>query len=157
MGRPSSSTSSVHFGRGVAAERGRAALRIADPHAAEHDVRLIELERPEAAVAAHELGDEAVDRRPQDLLGGVVLRQAAALGHHGHAVAQHDRLVHVVGDEHDRLVEAVLQLDHLALQIGAHERIHRGEGLVHEQDRRVGGQCAGHAHALLLSSRQLRG
>ena len=45
----------------------------------------------------------------------------------------------------------------LVLEAGPHDGVDRAEGLVHQQHRRVGGQGAGHAHALLLAARQLVG
>jgi hypothetical protein len=62
-----------------------------------------------------------------------------------------------VRDEHDRLVELVLQPQGLLLQIGAHDRVDGAERFVHEQDVRVGGETAGHTHALLLTARELAG
>ena len=70
--------------------------------------------------------------------------------------ADEDRLVDVVGDEHDRLVELALQPEELALQLGPHDRVDRAERLVHQQDVRVGGEGAGDADALLLTTGQLR-
>ena len=44
-----------------------------------------------------------------------------------------------------------LQVEQLALQAAAHDRVDRAERLVHEQHRRIGGQRPGHADALLLA------
>ena len=74
---------------------------------------------------------------------------------HGDAVAEQDRLVDVVGDEHDGLVQLALQLEELLLQLGPHDRVDGAERLVHQQHGRVGGEGAGHADALLLAARQL--
>ena len=41
------------------------------------------------------------------------------------------------------------------LHLGAGERIERAEGLVHQEDRRVGGEGAGQADALALASGEL--
>ena len=48
-----------------------------------------------------------------------------------------------------------LEVEQLVLQAGAHDRVDRAERLVHQQDRRVGGQRPGHADPLLLAARQL--
>ena len=86
--------------------------------------------------------------------GGTDLLEHAADVEDGDAVGQLDRLVDVVGDEHDRLVDAALQVEQLVLQPGPHDRVDRRVGLVHEQHRRVGRQGAGHADPLLLPAGQ---
>ena len=58
-------------------------------------------------------------------------------------------------DEDDGLLQPRLKLQKLVLQLGADQRIERGERLVHEQDRRLGGEGAGQADALLHAARQL--
>ena len=54
------------------------------------------------------------------------------------------------------LVQLALEPQELLLQLGAHDRIDGAERLVHQQHRRIGGEGAGHADALLLAARQLR-
>ena len=73
----------------------------------------------------------------------------------GHQVADLDGLLDVVGDQHDRLAQLGLQGQQLVLQRGADHRVDGAERLVHQQDRRVGGEGAGHADALLLAAGQL--
>ena len=80
-----------------------------------------------------------------------------ALVEHGDRVGEAEGLVDVVRHEDHRLGEARLQVAELVLQAGADERIERAEGLVHQQDRRIGGQGAGEADALALAAAQLRG
>ena len=70
-------------------------------------------------------------------------------------IREFDRLVDVVRHEHDRLVQARLQRDQLILESSAHDGIDGAVRLVHQQDRRICRQRAGHAHALLLSAREL--
>ena len=118
--------------------------------------RVAELQAAVAAVGA----DEA--RRRSRWPGSttarervVVLLQHAAAAEHRDLVAELDRLVDVVGDEHDRLAQFALQPQDLVLQLLAHHRVDGAERLVHQQDRRVGGQRPGHADALLLAARQL--
>ena len=48
-------------------------------------------------------------------------------------------------------------LEHLGLQVRADHRVHGGERLVHEQDVRVRGEGAGHAHTLALAAGELGG
>ena len=70
-------------------------------------------------------------------------------------IADPERLVEVVRDEDDRLVKVLLEVDELVLHLGADQRIERREGLVHEEDLRVGAQRAGEADALLHAAREL--
>ena len=81
----------------------------------------------------------------------------AALLEHRDAVAHLDRLVDVVGDEDDGLADLALQAQELVLQALAVDRVDRAERLVHEHERRVGGQRAGHADALALAAAELGG
>ena len=53
------------------------------------------------------------------------------------------------------LLSRSLDVEELVLQPGSHDRVDRGERLVHEHHRRVGGQGAGHAHPLALAAREL--
>ena len=111
----------------------------------------------ERAVGADEVLDEVVGGAHEQLRRGRVLGQDAALLEHRDAVAQLDRLVDVVGDEDDRLAQAPLQAQQLVLQALAVDRVDGAERLVHEHQRRVGGQGAGHADALALAAGELRG
>ena len=70
-------------------------------------------------------------------------------------VAQGDCLVDVVGDQDDRLVDPLLEIEQLALEPSPHDRVDGTEGLVHEQDGRIGGQGTSHPHPLLLAARHL--
>ena len=72
------------------------------------------------------------------------------------AVAHLDRLVDVVGDEHDRLADLRLQAQELVLQPLAVDRVDRAERLVHQHQRRVGGERARDADALALAAGELR-
>ena len=54
-----------------------------------------------------------------------------------------------MADEHDRLVQPLLQLEQVVLQLVADQGIQGGERLVHEQDVGVGGEGAGEADPLL--------
>ena len=74
----------------------------------------------------------------------------------GDAVAEAERLVEVVGDEDDGLLEPALQLHELVLHLAPDQRVERREGLVHEQDLGVGAERAGEADALLHAAGELR-
>ena len=67
-------------------------------------------------------------------------------------VAEFDGLVEVVRDKDDRLVELGLDVDELVLEALAGNGVHGAEGLVHEEDRRIRGEGARHADALLLAA-----
>ena len=79
--------------------------------------------------------------------------------HHGDAVAEQDRLVDRMGDEHHglALVGPLHELQQLLLQDLAGLRVERGERLVHQQDRRVHGERAHQADALLHAAGELVG
>src|SRR5438045_2688797 len=55
------------------------------------------------------------------------------------AVGDAGGLLHVVGDDHDRVI--VLQLVDQLLHLGSGDRIERRGRLVHEHDPRIDGQC----------------
>src|ERR1051326_1023909 len=66
-----------------------------------------------------------------------------------HSVRQVDRLVDAVRHEHDRLWRTLQNLEQLILQQLAGLRIDGRKRLIHQQDLRVGRQCASDADALL--------
>ena len=71
------------------------------------------------------------------------------------AVGEIEGFVEVVGDEEDGLAEALKQGAHHLLHLEAGEGIERAEGLVHEEDGRVGGEGTGQACTLALAAREL--
>src|SRR5262249_9792828 len=98
-------------------------------------------------------------RRLEDLLGPVVLDHVArppAVGgvdvQEGGHIGDPLRLLQVVGDDGDRV--AALQLPHQLLDPPGRDRIGRRAARLHEQHRRLGGDRAGNAQALLLAARQ---
>ena len=109
-----------------------------------------------SAVGADEVLDEVVGGRHQQLGRGRVLGQHTALLHDRDPVAHLDRLVDVVGDEEDGLADVRLQAQELVLQALAADRVDGAEGLVHQHQRRVGGERLGDADALLLATGELR-
>ncbi len=112
-------------------------------------------EQLEAAFGAEEVGDEVVGRAGEEFGGGRALDEVGAGAEDRDAVAEPYGLVDVVRDEDDGLVQLLLQAQEFVLELGAHHRVHRAEGLVHQQYRRVGGERAGHADALLLAAGEL--
>ena len=73
---------------------------------------------PVAAVAADEAGDEVVGRvRRAARPGSASWASLPPTAQHGDLVAELDRLVDVVGDEHDGLAELGLQPEELVLQL----------------------------------------
>jgi hypothetical protein len=63
----------------------------------------------------------------------------------------------IVSDEDDRFAKATRDVREFALHLGACDGIEGAEGLVHEQDRRVGGEGARDTDTLTLASRELVG
>ncbi len=70
-------------------------------------------------------------------------------------VAEPQRLVQIVGDEHDRLAQVALQADQLVLHVTPDQRIQRAERLVHQQDLRVGAERSRQTDPLLHAAREL--
>ncbi len=77
------------------------------------------------------------------------------IGQHADLGSQRERFGHVVRDEHDGLAHPLLNAPELAMNLGARDRIERAERLVHEQNRRIGGERAGDADALPLTAGEL--
>ncbi|MNS59055.1 hypothetical protein D3C72_920010 [compost metagenome] len=103
----------------------------------------------------------ALNEGPHVIVGGVaqnLVRRAhllhLAVLHDGDAIANAHGLVQIVRDEHDGATLDLLQAHQLGLHLGADDGVERGEGLVHQQDGGVGGQCPGQAHALLHAARE---
>ena len=70
----------------------------------------------------------------------------------GH-VADAAGLLHVVGDDDDRVL--VLEVVHQVLDPGGGDRVERRAGLVHEDDLGLDGQGPGDAEPLLLAAREV--
>ena len=77
--------------------------------------------------------------------------------HHqeGGAVGDARGLLHVVGDDDDRVV--ALHLHHQVLDLPGRDRVERGAGLVHQDHVGLDGDAAGDAEALLLTARHAEG
>ena len=75
--------------------------------------------------------------------------------HDADLVGDLDGLIHVVGDKYDGLVEGVLEAQQLILELGPGDGVQGAEGLVHEDDLRIGGEGPGHSDTLLLTAGEL--
>ena len=115
----------------------------------------LQREQLEAALGAEEVGDEVVGRPGEEFGGRRALDEVAAGAEDRDAVAEPYRLVDVVRDEDDGLVQLLLEPEQFVLELGADDRVDRAERLVHEQHRRVGGERPGDADALLLAAGEL--
>src|SRR5712691_6754148 len=60
-------------------------------------------------------------------------------------------------NKNDCFAQTVRESTEFALELGAGDGIERAEGLVHEQNRRVGGEGAGDADALTLAAGEFAG
>ena len=70
-------------------------------------------------------------------------------------IRQVDRLFEIVGDEDDGDVDLLPDLQEVALHLRARLGVERAERLVHQQNARPVGECAGDGDALLHSTRKL--
>ena len=79
---------------------------------------------------------------------------------HNQSVAQDDdpvaepkRLVEIVSDEHDGLLQFRLQVEQHGLHVGSDQRIERRIGLVHEKDRGIVASARAKPDPLLHAAR----
>ena len=79
---------------------------------------------------------------------------AGARGHHNEVGGEEQCLFHAVRDEEHHLAGAMPHVEDQFLYRLAGERIEGTQRLVHQQDRGIGGQCAGDPHTLLHATRQ---
>ena len=70
------------------------------------------------------------------------------------ALAEKKGFANVVGDEDDGFVEAAGEGPEFALKFGTGDGIEGAEGLVHQEDGRIGGKSAGNADTLALTARK---
>src|SRR5713101_4205385 len=79
------------------------------------------------------------------------------------ALQQHDArseeqgFTQIMRDKNDCFAETTGEGAELALELGAGDGIECAEGLVHKENRRVGGKGAGHADPLPLAAREFAG
>jgi hypothetical protein len=89
--------------------------------------------------------------RSQEILRGQNRNQLSSL-HKRDTRAKAQGFTQIVGDEDYRFVQSSLERKKLALQLIAGNRVDRTEGLIHQKDRRIGGESTGYSHSLTLSS-----
>jgi hypothetical protein len=94
--------------------------------------------------------------RPGVQLGGPVGLDDAALRHHRHVVAEHERLVLVVGHEHAGDAEVGEEGVDLAPHLHPQRRVEVRERLVEQEHAGAGSERPGQRHALLLAAGQRR-
>src|SRR4051794_13782236 len=83
--------------------------------------------------------------------------QEASTAHDADAVGQSEGLAEVVGHQHGGLGEAAFQLQELAVELQAGQGVEGAEGLVEQDQRRIGGEGAGEGDPLALASGELGG
>ena len=132
----------------------RDARTVVDRLAGGHDGS--RLDHPASIDVLDEVEDVVV-RGVQDDLLRIALLDHRPVAQDGDAVSQPERLVEIVGDEHDRLVELFLKPQQDVLHVGADQGVEGREGFVHEQDLGVGGESPGEPDPLLHAARELRG
>jgi hypothetical protein len=71
-----------------------------------------------------------------------------------YALAQEKGFTNVVCDEDDSLLKAASQCAEFTLKLSSGDRIESAEWLIHEQDRRIGGEGARDPDALPLATRE---
>ena len=118
---------------------------------AEQPCRLL---RVEQVGRADETGDERRGRSVVDLLRSADLFDATVV-EHGDAGAHRQRLTLVVGDEHERDADRVLDRLELDLHLLAELEVERAERLVEQQHARLVDQRPGERHPLTLATAEL--
>src|SRR5687767_7534568 len=114
------------------------------------------IEQKSATLRAEERGDERIGRRRKQLHCGAMLDDPTLM-HQRNALAHQYRFADIVRDKEDRLAKLALELEKLLLDLSTIHRIDRTERLVHQQQRRIGGKCAGDTDTLLLATGKLCG
>ena len=109
---------------------------------------------PEEVVLADEAGDERRRRVVVDRVGVGELLDVA-VEHDRDAVRHRQRLLLVVGDEHEGDADLALEQLQLDLHLLAELAVEGAERLVEQQHRRAVHQRPGERDALLLAARQL--
>ena len=151
---PSASSTARAASRTIVSD-GRAGAPSASPGLASRITQL-QGEHVRLGDVGDEVPDVLVGRGADDLVGRADLDDLA-VAHDQDPVAQLERLGEVVGDEHHRLADLLVQADDLVLHVAADQGVERGERLVEEQDVGVGGQRARQADALLHATGELVG
>ena len=101
------------------------------------------------SVEGADVADNFRLRRAEEILGGEVGDELAFAEQHD-AVGKIESFVEIVGHEQDGLVETGEQAAEHVLHLGASEGIERTEGLIHQENARLGSQSTSEANALAL-------
>ena len=102
---------------------------------------------------ADEAGDPACRRCSVELVGRADLLDPT-LPHHRDLVAEDERLVLIVGDEHRGDADVAEDSGDLGADVDAQAGVERRERFVEEENRRIGGERSGERDALLLAAGQ---
>ena len=135
--------------RGCAARTGRFQQRPGDRP------RRDQTQPAEHVVRADQVRDKVVGGMHDDS-NGVSNWTISSIAHHDDLIGQSHRFFNVVGDEHDRGAEPLVDIADFDLQLGTGDGVERSEWFVHEHHARFGGQRASQPHALLLTAGNLR-
>ena len=101
-----------------------------------------------------ELGDVVICGISENLLWGPDLDDAS-VAHDCDPITEEHRLVEIVGDEDDGLLEFALQLNELLLHLASDQWIECRKCLVHEQDVGFSCESAGQTDTLLHAAGEL--
>ena len=88
------------------------------------------------------------------LFWGTFLDDASLVDEHN-AICKAKRLVDVMGDKENGLVELAVNALQLVLQLGTGLFVHRTERFIHQDNRRFGSQSTGHPYPLSLPTTEL--
>ena len=138
----------------IRARGGHRARRLARVQRLAHDAARGEHMPPRNV--PDEVSDVVVGRVGDDGFGRVDLHEPA-VAHDRDLIAEPERLLEIVGDEHDGLAQLTLQSCDLVLHVTPDQRVEGGEGLVEQEDLGIVGERAREADALLHAARQLVG
>jgi hypothetical protein len=96
-------------------------------------------------------------RRPgRQLLGGTELKEAS-ISHDSDAIGETEGLGQVMGHEDSGFAQRLFDLQELTVKLQAGQGVQGSEGLIQEDDGRIGGQGTGEGDALALASGKLGG
>ncbi len=142
----------IHGGKGLW-KRGRAAYRdsrlLVGDVACRHQQQALQ-----SAVLTHKRADKLVRRLRQQLVRAGALDNLP-LTENGDTIAQLQGFIDIVADQHHRFLQLALHLQKLVLDHFTVDGVHRAEGLIHQQYRRICRQRADHADTLLLAAGHL--
>ncbi len=142
----------IHGGKGLW-KRGRATYR--DSRLLVGDVaRRYQQQALQGAVLTDKRADKLVRRLRQQLVRAGALDNFP-LTENGDTVAQLQGFIDIVADQHHGFLQLALHLQKLVLDHFTVDGVHRAEGLIHQQHRRISRQRADHADTLLLAAGHL--